>query len=313
LLTPHHRGQRHNYGTTAIRSTTPRPINNESNPPDNHGDSDGPPPLIPDSDDSESDHDSDGAFAHDRDDNCRSSSGPPATTQGISTSPTNFRTLPSQTWSQIMAENHNTHPWTRSQPRPRAHYQDRHEDDYTFDVRMATKDSESTTRNEPDNPTYYWHQPLTPTSFANPKPPTLTSAKIGIWRHTGLHWWYAHIHLAFTTEEISDLETRPPPALRRTIPNIQYMEGNPPQPSRTIHHPISLAPIRPERTRLGHLRRRPSATPAHTLTVPTTAPATNSQQHFIVPQSITEFGIRDNVPNTDGFFFFGIRDIVLDI
>ena len=27
----------------------------------------------------------------------------------------------------------------------------------------------------------------------------------------------------------------------------------------------------------------------------------------------TEFGIRDNVPNTDGFFFFGIRDIVLDI
>ena len=126
-----------------------------------------------------------------------------------------------------MAENHYTHPWTRSQPRPRAHYQDRHEDDYTFDVRMATKDSESTTRNEPDNPTY-WHQPLTPTSFANPKPPTLTSAKIGLWRHTGLHWWYAHIHLAFTTEEISDLETRPPPALRRTIPNIQYMEGNPP-------------------------------------------------------------------------------------
>jgi hypothetical protein len=29
--------------------------------------------------------------------------------------------------------------------------------------------------------------------------------------------------------------------------------------------------------------------------------------------NITEFGIRDNVPNTDGFFFFGIRDIVLDI
>ena len=27
----------------------------------------------------------------------------------------------------------------------------------------------------------------------------------------------------------------------------------------------------------------------------------------------TEFGIRDNVPNTDVFFFFGIRDIVLDI
>jgi hypothetical protein len=30
-------------------------------------------------------------------------------------------------------------------------------------------------------------------------------------------------------------------------------------------------------------------------------------------EQITEFGIRDNVPNTDGFFFFGIRDIVLDI
>ena len=31
---------------------------------------------------------------------------------------------------------------------------------------------------------------------------------------------------------------------------------------------------------------------------------------------VTEFGIRDNVPNTDGIrdiFFFGIRDIVLDI
>jgi hypothetical protein len=42
---------------------------------------------------------------------------------------------------------------------------------------------------------------------------------------------YAHIHLAFTTEEITDLETRPPPALRRTIPNIEYMEGNPHRPA----------------------------------------------------------------------------------
>ena len=73
---------------------------------------------------------------------------------------------------------------------------------------MATKDSEPTTQDEPDNPTC-WPQPLTPTSFANPKPPTLTSAQTALWRHTGLHW-YAHIHLAFTTEEIIDLETRPP-------------------------------------------------------------------------------------------------------
>jgi hypothetical protein len=58
------------------------------------------------------------------------------------------------------------------------------------------------------------------------------------------------------------------------------------QPSRTIHHPIPLAPICPERKRLGHLYRRPSATPTHTLPVPTTAPATNSQQQFTVPQSI---------------------------
>ncbi len=199
----------------------PRPINNDSNPPDNDGDSDGPPSLIPDSDDSGSDDDSDGTFAHKRDDNCRPSSGQPATTHGIATSPSNFRTLPCQTWCQIFAGNQHTHPWTRSQPRPRAHYRDRHEDDYIFDVRMATKDSESTKRDEPDNPTY-WHQPLTPPSFANSKPPTLTAAQIGLWRHTGLHW-YAHIHLAFTTEEITDLETRPPPALRRT----QYMEGNP--------------------------------------------------------------------------------------
>ena len=60
-----------------------------------------------------------------------------------------------------------------------------------------------------------------------------------------------------------------------------------PQPSRTIHHPIPLEPIRQERTRLGHLLyRRPSTTPTHTLPVPTTAPATNSQQQFTVPQSI---------------------------
>ena len=187
--------------------------------PDNDCDSDGPPPLISDSDDSGSDDDSDGAFAHDRDDDCRSSSGQPATTPAIAPSPTNFRTLPSQTWSQLMAETHHTHPWTRSQPRPRAHHRDRHEDDYIFDVQMGTKDSEPTTRDEPDNPTY-WHQPLIPTTFANPKPPTLTAAQIGLWRHTGLHW-YAHIHLAFTTEEITDLKTRTPPALRRTTPNQQ--------------------------------------------------------------------------------------------
>jgi hypothetical protein len=123
-----------------------------------------------------------------------------------------------------MAGNQHTHPWRRSQPRPRAHYRDRHEDKYIFDVRLATKDSASTTRNELE----YWCQPPTPTSFANPKPTTLTSAQIGLWRHTGLHW-YAHIHLAFTTEEITDLKTRPSPALRRTIPNIEYMEGNPQQ------------------------------------------------------------------------------------
>jgi hypothetical protein len=98
-----------------------------------------------------------------------------------------------------------------------------------FDVRMATKDSEPTKRDEPDNPTY-WHQPLTPTTFANPKPPTLTAAQIALWRHTGLHW-YAHIHLAFTAEEITDLETRPPPALRLTTPNIGCMEGNPQSPA----------------------------------------------------------------------------------
>ena len=80
----------------------PRPINHDSNPPDNDCDSDGPPSLIPDSDDSGSDDDNDGAFAHNRDDDCRSSSG---TTQGIATSPSNFRTLPSQTWCQIMAGN----------------------------------------------------------------------------------------------------------------------------------------------------------------------------------------------------------------
>jgi hypothetical protein len=56
--------------------------------------------------------------------------------------------------------------------------------------------------------------------------------------------------------------------------------------SRIIHHPIPLTPIRPERTRLGYLHRRPSATPTRTLPVPTTAPATNSQQQFKVPQSI---------------------------
>ena len=161
---------------------------------------------------------------------------------------------------------------TRPLPRP----------DYIFDVRMVTKDSDPTTRDEADNPTY-WHQPLTPISFANPKPPTLTSAQIVLWRHTVLHW-YAHIHLAFTTEDITDLETRPPPALRRTIPNIDCMEGNSHSPA---DHPIPLEPIRQERTRLGHLLyRRPSTTPTHTLPVPTTAPATNSQQQFTVPQSI---------------------------
>ncbi len=115
------------------------PIHHDINTPDNDCDSDGPPPLIPDSDDSGSDDngsddDSDGAFAHDRDDDCRSSSGQPATTPGIAPSPTNFRTLPSQTWSQLMAGTHHTHPWTRSQPQPRAHHRDRHEDDYIFDV-----------------------------------------------------------------------------------------------------------------------------------------------------------------------------------
>ena len=84
----------------------PRLIHNESNPPDHDGDSDG-------------------AFTHDRDDDYGSSSGPPAITQGIAISPANFRTLPSQKWSQIMAGNKPTHPWTRSQPKPRAHYRDR--------------------------------------------------------------------------------------------------------------------------------------------------------------------------------------------
>jgi hypothetical protein len=124
----------------------PRPISHESNPPDNEGDSDGPPSLIPDSDDSGSEDDSDGAFKHDRDGDYRSSSGQLANTQGIATSPSTFPTLPIQTWSQIMAGNQHTHPWTRSQPRPRAHYRDRHEDDYIFDVRMTTKDSEPTNR-----------------------------------------------------------------------------------------------------------------------------------------------------------------------
>ena len=211
------------------------------------------------------------------DDDCRSSSGPPATTQGTATSPGNFRRLPSQTWSQIMAGNQHTHPWRRSQPRPRAHYRDRHEDNYIFDVRMATKDSASTTRNEPDNPTY-WHQPLTPTSFANPKPTTLTSAQIGLWRHTGLHWY----------AQGGNHRPRNAPTASTPSNNPQYrVHGRkPPQPSRTIHHPTPLAPIRPERTRLGHLHRRPSATPTHTLPVSTTAPATNSQQQFTVPQSI---------------------------
>ena len=41
-----------------------------------------------------------------------------------------------------------------------------------------------------------------------------------------------------------------------------------------------------------------------------------NEKHQVDQDSFTEFGIRDNVPNTDGIrniFFFGIRDIVLDI
>ena len=64
------------------------PIHHDINVPDNDCDSDGPAPLIPDSDDS------DGAFAHDRDDDCRSINGQPATTQGNAHRPTNPRPLP---------------------------------------------------------------------------------------------------------------------------------------------------------------------------------------------------------------------------
>ena len=219
-------------------TTAPYPSLSTVNNPLDDDSSDGPPPLIPDSDDSDSD--SDGAFAHDRDDDCRSTSGPSAANQDIANNQASFRTQPRQTWSHIMAGNQHNHPWTRSQPRPRAHYQDRHEDDYTFDVRMATKDSTSTPRDETDNPTY-WHQPLTPTSFSNPKPPTLTSAQTAMWRHSGLHW-YAHIHIAFTEEDIKDLETRPPPILRRTLPNIEYMDSNPHSPDKpfTIQSRLDL-------------------------------------------------------------------------
>ena len=41
-----------------------------------------------------------------------------------------------------------------------------------------------------------------------------------------------------------------------------------------------------------------------------------SEKSYSFMSTSTEFGIRDNVPNTDGIrdiFFFGIRDIVLDI
>ncbi len=83
------------------------------------------------------------------------------------------------------------------------------------------------------------HSPQQP--LQTQSPPTLTAAQIGLWRHTGLHW-YAHNHLAFTTEEITDLETRPPPALRRTTPNIGYMEGNPQSPAEpfTIQSRLNL-------------------------------------------------------------------------
>ena len=74
----------------------------------------------------------------------------------------------------------------------------------------------------------------------------------------------------------------PTAALRRIIPNIEYMEGSPHSPAEppTIQSRLHLFAQR------GHLYRRPSATPTHTLPVPTTAPATNSQQQFTVPQSI---------------------------